>query len=71
VDDEGGVAGIGAAAAGDIDAACLALAIAEAGGEIKIFEVSSGKLVVDIKNGHSDTVFGVSFSPDVRPATMP
>jgi WD40 repeat protein len=33
-------------------------------GEIKIFEVSTGKLVVDIKNGHSDTVFGVSFSPD-------
>ncbi len=33
-------------------------------GEIKIFEVASGKMVVDIKNGHSDTVFGVSFSPD-------
>jgi WD40 repeat protein len=33
-------------------------------GEIKIFDVDSGKLVVDIKNGHSDTVFGVSFSPD-------
>ena len=33
-------------------------------GEIKIFDVASGKLVVDIKNGHSDTVFGVSFSPD-------
>ena len=24
----------------------------------------TGKLVADIKNGHSDTVFGVSFSPD-------
>jgi WD40 repeat protein len=33
-------------------------------GEIKVFDVSSGKLVVEIKNGHSDTVFGVSFSPD-------
>ena len=33
-------------------------------GEIKIVEVPSGKLVADIKNGHSDTVFGVSFSPD-------
>ncbi len=33
-------------------------------GEIKIFEIASGKVVVDIKNGHSDTVFGVSFSPD-------
>jgi WD40 repeat protein len=33
-------------------------------GEIKLFEVASGKLVTDIKNGHSDTVFGVSFSPD-------
>ncbi len=35
-----------------------------ADGEIKIFDVASGKLVVEIKNGHSDTVFGVSFSPD-------
>jgi WD40 repeat protein len=33
-------------------------------GEIKVFDVATGKLVVDIKNGHSDTVFGVSFSPD-------
>jgi WD40 repeat protein len=33
-------------------------------GEIKIFEVATGKLVLDIKNGHSDTVFGISFSPD-------
>jgi WD40 repeat protein len=33
-------------------------------GEIKVFETDTGKLVVDIKNGHSDTVFGVSFSPD-------
>src|SRR6185437_8723272 len=35
-----------------------------ADGEIKIFEVATGKLVADIKNGHSDTVFGVRFSPD-------
>jgi WD40 repeat protein len=33
-------------------------------GEIKIVDVPTGKVVVDIKNGHSDTVFGVSFSPD-------
>jgi WD40 repeat protein len=33
-------------------------------GEIKVFEIPSGKLIVDIKNGHSDTVFGVCFSPD-------
>jgi len=35
-----------------------------ADGEIKIFDAVSGKLVVEIKNGHSDTVFDVSFSPD-------
>ena len=33
-------------------------------GEIKVFDVPTGKLVIDIKNGHSDTVFGVCFSPD-------
>jgi WD40 repeat protein len=33
-------------------------------GEIKVFEIPSGKLVVEIKNGHSDEVFGVCFSPD-------
>jgi WD40 repeat protein len=33
-------------------------------GEIKVFAVATGNLVVDIKNGHSDTVFGVAFSPD-------
>jgi hypothetical protein len=33
-------------------------------GEIKVFEVETGKLVTEIKNGHSDTVFGVCFSPD-------
>jgi WD40 repeat protein len=35
-----------------------------ADGEIKIFDIASGKLTVEIKGGHSDTVFGVSFSPD-------
>jgi WD40 repeat protein len=34
-------------------------------GELKILDVTSGKVVQDIKaNVHSDTVFGVSFSPD-------
>jgi len=33
-------------------------------GEIKVFDVASAKLVVEIKNGHSDQVFGVCFSPD-------
>lgn len=33
-------------------------------GELKIFEPATGKLVVDIKSAHSDTVFGVCFSPD-------
>ncbi len=33
-------------------------------GELKVFDVPAGKLVVDIKNGHSDQVFGVCFSPD-------
>jgi WD40 repeat protein len=33
-------------------------------GEIKIFEVDSGKMTLDLKNCHSDTVFGVAFSPD-------
>jgi WD40 repeat protein len=33
-------------------------------GEIKVFEAATGKLVADIKNGHSDTVFGVCFGPD-------
>jgi hypothetical protein len=37
---------------------------ATADGEIKIFDIASGKLMVEIKGGHSDTVFGVSFSPD-------
>ena len=32
-------------------------------GEMKIFD-AAGKFVSEIKNGHSDTVFGVAFSPD-------
>ncbi|GIW79355.1 MAG: hypothetical protein KatS3mg105_1162 [Gemmatales bacterium] len=38
-------------------------------GEVKVFEVATGKLVTDIKdptNGHSDQVFGVCFSPDSK-----
>jgi WD40 repeat protein len=33
-------------------------------GEMKIFEVGSWKKITDIKNGHSDTVYGITFSPD-------
>jgi len=33
-------------------------------GEIKVFDAAGGNLIVDIKNGHSDTGFGVCFSPD-------
>jgi WD40 repeat protein len=33
-------------------------------GEIKVFAIPSGQRILDVKNGHSDTVFGVSFSPD-------
>jgi WD40 repeat protein len=33
-------------------------------GELKVFEIPSGKLLVNIQNGHSDEVFGVCFSPD-------
>ena len=32
-------------------------------GEIKVF-TADGKLLADIKDGHSDTVFGVAFCPD-------
>lgn len=35
-------------------------------GEIKIFEVGSWKMVADIKNAHSDTVYGLAFSPDAK-----
>jgi WD40 repeat protein len=37
-----------------------------ADGEIKVFETGSWNLVTDIKGGHSDTVFGVSISPDSK-----
>ncbi len=33
-------------------------------GEVKVFDTTTGALAFEIKNGHSDTVFGVSFSPD-------
>jgi WD40 repeat protein len=33
-------------------------------GEIKVIDVAEWKVVLDVKNGHSDSVFGVSFSPD-------
>ena len=33
-------------------------------GEVKVYEVPSGKQILDLKNGHSDTVYGVCFSPD-------
>ncbi|MFN4258540.1 MAG: c-type cytochrome domain-containing protein [Gemmataceae bacterium] len=33
-------------------------------GELKVFDVDSGKLVVHIKDSHSDTIYGVCFSPD-------
>jgi WD40 repeat protein len=35
-------------------------------GEVKVFEVATGKKLLDVKNAHSDTVFAVSFSPDDR-----
>jgi WD40 repeat protein len=33
-------------------------------GELKVFDPATGKLVVEIKNSHSDTVYGVCFNPD-------
>jgi len=33
-------------------------------GEVKVFEVGTWKLITDIKAGHSDTVYGICFSPD-------
>jgi WD40 repeat protein len=33
-------------------------------GEVKVFDVASGDLALELKNCHSDQVFGVSFSPD-------
>jgi WD40 repeat protein len=33
-------------------------------GEMKIWNVADGKLVLEIKEPHSDTIFGLEFSPD-------
>lgn len=33
-------------------------------GEVKFFDTGSWKQIGEIKNGHSDTVYGLSFSPD-------
>ncbi len=33
-------------------------------GEVKVYEADTWKLVTEIKNGHSDTVYGLCFSPD-------
>lgn len=33
-------------------------------GEVKVFEVGTWKLLLDVKNGHSDTVYGICFAPD-------
>jgi WD40 repeat protein len=35
-------------------------------GEVKVFEVPSWKVVFDLKNGHSDTVYGLAFSPEMK-----
>ena len=35
-------------------------------GEVKVFEVGTWKLITDIKNGHSDTVYGIAFSPEMK-----
>ena len=35
-------------------------------GEIKVYEVGTWKKITDIKNGHSDTVYGICFSPDAK-----
>ena len=35
-------------------------------GEVKVFDVGSWKLITDIKNGHSDTVYGLAFSPELQ-----
>jgi WD40 repeat protein len=35
-------------------------------GEVKIFEVADWKQIMDLKNGHSDTVYGLCFSPDAK-----
>lgn len=37
-----------------------------ADGEVKIFEVGTWKQIAELNNGHSDTVYGVCFSPDSK-----
>ncbi|MSQ97395.1 MAG: NB-ARC domain protein [Gemmataceae bacterium] len=34
-------------------------------GEVKVFEVGTWKPTFDLKNGHSDTVYGLAFSPEM------
>jgi WD40 repeat protein len=38
-------------------------------GEVKFFDTTSWKLTGEIKNGHSDTVYGLSFNPDGKMIT--
>ena len=33
-------------------------------GELRIFSAADGKLVQDVRNAHSDSIFGIQFSPD-------
>ncbi len=35
-------------------------------GELKFFEVGSWKQLGQVKDGHSDTIYGISFSPDAK-----
>jgi WD40 repeat protein len=35
-------------------------------GEVKVFDVGTWKMTFDLKNGHSDTVYGLAFSPEVQ-----
>ncbi|HZZ82425.1 MAG TPA: c-type cytochrome domain-containing protein [Gemmataceae bacterium] len=34
-------------------------------GEVKVFDVPTWKMIFDLKNGHSDTVYGLAFSPEM------
>ena len=35
-------------------------------GEVKVFQTDDWKQIMDVKNGHSDTVYGLCFSPDAK-----
>lgn len=35
-------------------------------GEVKVFAVGTWKMTFDLKNGHSDTVYGLAFSPELQ-----